>query len=183
MGKCFLQSSQLEFYKLLRPVLWMCFSELVHVKSQLLGFASFFFSGACNLLLPLVSVCSTAVFSKLLQASQVFVILGVPKVFLSRLYPHQSVLLSWVKQKAILWIAIPKIRVLNIYSTQTFSPKGEVAKLYWFLSAVPWVLWSGWKLPSSLVFSLILPRDLECTRPHQRSDIGKAQSNPLGTAG
>lgn len=72
--------SPLRFYRPLRSFLWMCFSELVHVNSQLHGFACYIFSGACNLLLPLVTIY-TAVFVELLQASQGFVILSGPAVW------------------------------------------------------------------------------------------------------
>lgn len=114
------------FFRPLRPFLWMCFSGLVHVNSQLHGFASFFFQ-------ELVISCYLWCLSAVLQFFQScckpprFLLFSVVLRFLEEAASPSVCALSWARQKPILWVAPPKIRMLNICSTLPLSPEGEVA--------------------------------------------------------
>lgn len=79
------------------------FSSFVGANSQLKKFCRFLFSGACNLLLPLVSVCCTVGPLEQQQAVLLFSILSKPQAF--RLSQVSSVLWNrWYRNQSLWWL-------------------------------------------------------------------------------
>jgi len=115
-------------------LLWIC-----GYKFPLKRFCRFLFSGACNLLLPLVSVCFTVGPLELQQAVLLFSVLSKPQAF--RLCQVSSVLWNRSYRNQTLW-CLPE-NLGHWTHTSTLSFLREKPGVWDFLLILHWAVEKG----------------------------------------